>query len=92
MTSNSLLPWITGSGFNPFNLAHLTDHRAGFLGINLPGALGPYPPPFTRAALRIIGSNSSSIPPFVDVVYKHLAANNLFSMLASSFLEELDSL
>jgi hypothetical protein len=44
MVSHELLPWIKNNGFNPFNLIHSSDHRAGFLDLDLSGALGPDPP------------------------------------------------
>jgi hypothetical protein len=54
MIPDSILLWISSSGFNPFNLVHSMDHGVGFLGMNLTRTLlGPNPPPpFTRAALR----------------------------------------
>jgi endonuclease/exonuclease/phosphatase family metal-dependent hydrolase len=51
MVSHELLPWIKNNGFNPFNLIHSSDHRAGFLDLDLSGALGPDPPPLVKASL-----------------------------------------
>jgi hypothetical protein len=91
MASTTLLPWINNNGFNPFNLVHFFDHRAGYFDINLQGALGPDPQPFTRAAFRHIGSSSTNIPQFINTAYAHMSESSLFKS-SDDFRANLDSL
>jgi hypothetical protein len=84
MASTTLLPWIHNNGFNPFNLVHSSDHRAGYFDINLQGALRPDPPPFMQAAFRHIGSSSTNIPQFIDAAYAHMSEKISLNPLMTS--------
>lgn len=79
--SETLLPWISKTGYTRFNEFVISDHRANVIDLVIKGALGNAPSIIVKPNTRNVGSKSTRIPECLEKAYVHCIKTGVFTKI-----------